>query len=50
LDRSKTPNPPVLVPHATYKASSDMSKEITTPSCLASIKNSEKSNGQTLKN
>ena len=44
------PNPPLEVPHATYRPSLEMSRATTTPSCLASKKNSLKSSGHTLKN
>jgi len=47
---SRTPKAPVEVPIATYKLSKDTSKDIRTPSCLACKINSEKSEGQTLKN
>jgi hypothetical protein len=40
----------VLIPQATVNESSEISRETRTPSCLTAIQNSEKSNGQTLKN
>lgn len=43
-------NPPLLEPQAICKASYEISIEITTPSCFASKKNSEKSKGHTRRN
>lgn len=43
------PSPPLEDPQAIYIPSKEISKLITIPSCLASKKNSLKSNGQTLK-
>ena len=43
------PSPPLDDPQAIYMPSIEISREITIPSCLASKKNSLKSNGHTLK-